>query len=313
MTTRVDRLWAWLAPLAAPDRRIEVVGGLTLVTVLLTAETTWVLQVGSAVLAAAAIVDRRLLRSAAFWFALLAVYVVGVVNLYDVIDNHEYLLGYWLLALGVSQAVAARGGAAPPPADEDGATAPATLAESARLLIGLAFLFATVWKAATPDYVSGNAFHTFLLFDPRFAGLGAAASDLTLLEGGSNLKVFQSLLDIGDRDVAVPVADAGGVARLAGLMTWWTLTIEGAVAVGFLAPPRSVVGRARHGLLLAFLFTTYVLAPVMGFGWTLVAMGLAQAPLDRHRLLLPAFAAAFVLVSVRSTAPVDRLFALVFD
>ena len=293
---RTAAFWNWLAPLATPERRIDVVGGLTLVVLFLTTEKTWVMQIGVVSLAAAAVVDRRLLRHAAYWFALLAVYVVGVRGVVLILDNHEFLLGYWLLALALSRL-------RPDPS--------ASLATSARLLIGLAFAFATLWKLATPDYTSGNAFHAMLLFDSRFAGLGSAASGLTFAQGVVNYKIFEALRAVGDGAVTVPVIDAPRIRLLALGMTWWTVAIEGLVAVCFLAPPRRWVGRARHVALLVFLGTTYVLAPVMGFGWLLIAMGVAQAPLQRHRLLLPAFAAAFVLVLVRSTAPMGRVFELV--
>lgn len=285
----------WLSPLTAPDQRIDVVGGVTLVTLLLTSEPTWVIQAGVVSLASAAVIDRRLLRSAAYWFAILALYVVGVSRVALLIDNHEWLLGYWVFALGISRV----------------GTAPlGSLATSARLLIGLAFAFATLWKVATPDYVSGNAFHSFLLFDTRFVGVGPALSDLTLSAVTENYRVFELVRATADSDVSFPVSDAIGVRRIALFMTWWTVAIEGIVAICFLTPPQGMLGQARHVVLLTFLFTTYVLAPVQGFGWLLIAMGLAEAPLDRHRWMLPAFALAFIVVIFRATAPVDRLLLL---
>ena len=294
---RFGAFWDWLSPLLTPARRIDVVGGVTLVALFLTTEETWVMQIGVVALGAAAVVDRRLLRHAAYWFAVLAVYVVGMRGVVLTIDNHEFLFGYWLLALGLSRL-------RPDPVG--------SLATSARLLIGFAFAFATLWKLATPDYMSGNMFHSILLFEPRFAGVGPAVSDLTVAEGFANYRLFEALLAIGDASVTVPVVDAPGVRTLALVMTWWTVAIEGLVAVCFLAPPRWLVGRARHLALLLFLATTYVLAPVMGFGWLLVAMGVAQAPLEKHRWLLPGFAVAFLIVLVRSTAPLARIFGLLF-
>lgn len=289
---RLRALWDGLAPLTAPERRIDVVGGVTLVILLLTTEATWALQIGTQVLCAAALVDRRLLRSAVYWFALLAVYVVGVSGVVTLIDNHEFLLGYWLLALGLSRLQT---------------DSTAGLATSARLLIGLSFAFAALWKGITPDYTGGTAFHAYLLFDPRFVGIVPAFTSLTSVEAAANYKTYETLVAIADGAVSVPVADVPGVRWIALGMTWWTLLIEAAVALVFLVPARSAMGRARHVVLLVFLFTTYALAPVKGYGWLLVAMGLAGAPLDRHRALLPAFALAFVLVTARSTAPVSRI------
>ena len=288
------RLRAWARPLLDPEHRVDVVGGLTLVLLLLTTQKTWGLQVALVPLAAAAVVDRRLVRRAGYWAAVLAVYAVGVAPSALEIDNHEWLLGYWLLALALSRL----------------RPDPAALATSARLLVGAAFAFAVLWKAAHPEYLRGDAFHGFLLFDPRFAGLGAAVSDLTLADGERTRLVAGALRAVGDAGLWADVPDGPGVGRLAAVMTAWTLGIEAVVAACHLAPSASWVGRARHGALLVFLFTTYVLAPVLGFGWLLVAMGMADAPLERRPALAAAFAAAFVLVLARATAPLPWLFSL---
>lgn len=294
VSSRLGRLWAWLAPLTTPAQRIDVVGGVTLVLLLLTTEETWILRVGIATFAVAAAVDRRLLRSAAYWLVLLAVYVFGVRGVVLLIDNHEFLLAYWLLALGLSRLL----------------EKPVTgLATSSRLLIGLAFAFATLWKLVSPEYMSGDMFHSLLLFDPRFVGIASAFGGLPLAHGLENYETFETVLAVGDGSVTTPVRDAPGVRTVALGMTVLTVAIEGLIAACFLAPPTSGLGRARHVALLFFLFTTYVLAPVIGFGWLLIALGLAQAPLDRHRWMLPAFGAAFVLVVVRGAAPIGRLLA----
>ena len=255
------------------------------------------MQIGVVSLAAAAVIDPRLMRHSAYWFAVLAVYVVGVANVILLIDNHEFLLGYWLLALAVSRLQ-------PDPN--------AGLATSAKWLTGLAFAFATLWKVTTPEYLDGDMFHSMLLFERRFAGVASMVSSLTFAEGLQNFQLNETLRSIGDGAVSVPVFDAPGIRATALVMTWWTVLIEGLVAVCFLAPVGSLVGRARHVALLVFLWTTYVLAPVMGFGWLLIAMAMAQAPLEKHRLFLPAYAAAFVLVLARATAPLGRIFEILF-
>lgn len=65
--------------------------------------------------------------------------------------------------------------------------------------------------------------------------------------------------------------------------TWGTLASECAIALAFLAP----LGRGvwlRHALLLGFCATTYAIAPVVSFGWLLLAMGVAQCPPEARRL-----------------------------
>ena len=78
-------------------------------------------------------------------------------------------------------------------------------------------------------------------------------------------------------------------------MTWWTVFLEGAVAVAFLWPLERGVSRGRDALLLLFCVTTYAVAPVEGFGWLLIAMGVAQCAPERRRTRL-LYLAVFALV-----------------
>jgi hypothetical protein len=70
---------------------------------------------------------------------------------------------------------------------------------------------------------------------------------------------------------------------LALVVTWWTVLIEGALAVVFVAPTRTRLSRWRDVALLHFAWTTDMAAPVKTFGWTLSILGLAQC--DRNARL----------------------------
>jgi hypothetical protein len=61
-------------------------------------------------------------------------------------------------------------------------------------------------------------------------------------------------------------------------MTWWTIFIEGLIAVVCLWPGDRLVAIIRTTVVLVFAATTYLLAPVLGFGWMVVLMGFAQCP-----------------------------------
>jgi len=65
--------------------------------------------------------------------------------------------------------------------------------------------------------------------------------------------------------------------------TWLTLALEAAVALTF-ALPLGRLGWLRHVALLSFCTTTYAIAPVVGFGWLLLAMGVSQCELGARRL-----------------------------
>jgi hypothetical protein len=89
-------------------------------------------------------------------------------------------------------------------------------------------------------------------------------------------------------------------------MTWWTVAIEGFLALAFLWPRDRGLSRLRDAALLVFCATTYAAATVEGFGWLLIAMGVAQCPPERPRtrgLYLAAFALILFYREVPWTEP----------
>jgi hypothetical protein len=80
------------------------------------------------------------------------------------------------------------------------------------------------------------------------------------------------------------------------------LILEICVALTSLVPGGRRTRRLKHGSLLAFCFGTYAFAPVAGFGWLLLIMGLAQCDYDQ-RALRGLYVAAFLLVLVYSEVP----------
>jgi hypothetical protein len=71
--------------------------------------------------------------------------------------------------------------------------------------------------------------------------------------------------------------------------------VEGAVAITFLWPFGRMISQWRNAALLLFCATTYAVAPVEGFGWLLIAMGITQCdPAWRKTLFL--YLAVFLLI-----------------
>jgi hypothetical protein len=112
-----------------------------------------------------------------------------------------------------------------------------------------------------------------------------------------------ALSDMATPDATTEVlrlAGSGRIDVMATVLTWWTLAIEAAVAVTFLAPWHRLA-RHRDVALVTFVATTYAVAPVVGFGWVLVCLGLAQHDAERSKIRL-AYLVAFLLVQAY-TAP----------
>jgi len=232
-------------------------------------------------LAALGLLAPSAVRSAALWAALAALAALRVVLDWPMPDNHAYLLAYWCLAAAIASSVADRAGA---------------LAWNGRALVGLTFLFATLWKVAlSPDFLDDRFFRVTLVDDGRM-------EDFTRLAAGLDEDAFWNLRELVREHadgVFVPwdvmPEQPPRFRALAAAMTGSTVAIEGALAAAFLLPLPERLLLVRHALLLVFCATTYALAPVAGFGWLLLSMGVAQTAPAWGRLRL-AYLAVFALV-----------------
>ena len=189
------------------------------------------------------------------------------------LDNHHFLKLYWLLALLLT-------GMASDPV--------AALRRTARWMIGLVFVFATVWKLLVPDFVDGSLLTYLLATDGNMDGMLVAVGwheedrtienrrEIVQLRHDPTVPLETTELDVPSRSVAV--APALAIA---------TLLLEGAVALAYLLPLRGRWERLQEVSLFAFLLATYGLLPVFGFGGLLAAMGLAASGLrDRPAILV---------------------------
>src|SRR5262245_57752053 len=252
---------------------------LTLLALLLRPVGSGAVRPALLLLAGAGLVLPDALQRPALWLALAAVTAWRVIADWPLADNHAYLLCYWCLAAGLALL-------APDPRR--------ALAWNGRVLIGLAFALATFWKVASPDYLDGRFFRVTLIEDARLAAFAihVGGLDPALL---TERRAYLALHADGHTlDVPDPPPEPARFRALARASTLGTLALEAAVALAFLAP----LGRhgwLRHGLLLAFCATTYAIAPVVGFGWLLLAMGVSQCDRDARRTRL-AYVAVFALL-----------------
>ncbi len=260
---------------------------LTLLDLLLVPIGDWNVRAAVLLLAGAGLIHGGILRSPWTWFAIALASGWRVFADWPLADNHAYLLAYW--CLGVALAL----GGSMPGLD---------LARTARLLIGLSFSFAVLWKGLlSVDYVDESFFRSLLLTDYRFEEPAIAFGGMTpssLEEGWSLIEENRHAED----KPAPATVETPALRSLARFATWSTLLMEAAVALSFLLPRRSVWGRLRDPALLVFCATTYAIAPVPGFGWLLLAMGLAQCPEDARRTRW-LYLACFALVLLHDQVP----------
>lgn len=257
----------------------------TLVTLVLTGYGAWPLHLPLTALAVVALLLPRLSRMPILWFACGSLLGLHLIAEWPRPDNHIYLLAYWCFALSFSLWSAEPGRRA---------------AASARWLIGLAFALALVWKVVlSPDFLNGTFFHVMFVSDPRFIDIGIWLGGLD--EGAwQSGREISSALASGQAVVDLPSSDR--LVMWARVFTAWTIAIEAWIAIAFLAPQGSRPGRSGSAALALFVVTTYALVTVEGFGWTLVAMAMAQIP-EAHQGSRRAAVALYIAVLVYHLAP----------
>lgn len=272
---------AW-AELAQSDI-LTICARLTLIYLLLLRHGSWDAYAIVVAIAAPALLNRRLACNRYVWGAIAILTVARVVTHWMAIENHIYLATYWCLALAICLWLP---------------DSMRVLSRNARLLVGLPFVFAMLWKGVlSSDFVDGTFFRVTLLADGRFRSLADLLAGLTGDAAHRNLLAIQQMTGAHVAPVGLMLEEPDGARILAAIMTYCTLIVESAVAICFLAPMGTLFSRWRHVVLITFCATTYLIAPVTGFGWLLVIMGLAQTSVEQWRLRL-AYFATFAVIAI---------------
>jgi hypothetical protein len=278
---------------------LEALPLLTVVLLLTAMPPQWYLAGPLVAIFALGVVYRSWLAAPPYWYVVATLLGTTIYLNWEASDNHRYLFVYWCLALCCAFSL---------PREQQSAA----IAQSSRWLIGLCMLLACVWKLATPEYVNGTFFQFELLVDERLAAV------TTLMTGLSNEmltdnRLLRDLLRSGHVETAavesVRLSGQEATTWLAYATTWWTVGIEGLLAIAFLWPDGRRAATTRNGLLLLFAATTYFIAPVRGFGWMLMLLGLGQCD-ERDRGFRPLFLAAIVLIQLYTlpiAAVIERL------
>lgn len=256
---RPSSRWLTLDPLV-------VLPPLTLLHLLVHAPQAWYLGLVLVPLFALGLTFRRWLTTPPFWYVTAMLLGTTIYFNWESSDNHKYMFVYWCLTLCTTFSL-------PRSQWSEG------LARTSRLLLALCMILATAWKLAMPEYVDSRFFTFELLTDDRFANFTHWTTGVptATLELNRDLRSFIT----SNAAAWTPTVQLGGAAQVAPLalfLTWWTVLIEGLIGLLFLLPAGKWTNRVRNSLLILFAATTYSVAPVRGFGWMLMLLGLAQSP-----------------------------------
>jgi hypothetical protein len=277
---------------AVDGQTLETTLRLTAIILLLRPMGPWFVRPVMLAAAALVLISPRALHTPAVWLGVALAVAFRIADDWPLADNHIYLLAYWTFAIALSLRVSgiAR-----------------SLASTSRWLVGLAFLFAVVWKAAlSPDFLDGRFFRVTLLTDPRFGEAAMLMGGLSAEQLESN-RVALDPLPHGAQLLTPPtVVEPPRLRAFATASTWGILCLEAAVALLMLLPATRIIAGLRHTVLLAFCCVTYAFAPVAGFGWLLLVMGFAQLE-PRQKWLGRTYVAVFLGLLFYEEVPWGRL------
>jgi hypothetical protein len=266
---------SWIRPITNINHW-DILLRLTLIEIILRPAGPWTVRPFILLLACAGIIFSSLLRSPLLWLLLFALIGTRIILDWPTPDNHIYLLAYWCLLLFFSLR-------SPLP--------DFTLKSGSKYLIAFAFALAVLWKSMlSPDYIDGRFFRVTLLTDERFAATSMLIGGLTKQELRENREYLVPLPEGAELVEPLQLIEPPRLRAFAFAATWGALFLESLVAILFLLPGARRFERPRHVALLLFCLATYPFAPVAGFGWLLLVMGLAQCNPDQK-----AFKALYII------------------
>jgi hypothetical protein len=230
---------------------------LTLVLLVLHAGTSASLDAALRILCLFMLVFPEAIYQRSLWLALVAALAIGTLDSWYLVDNHQYLILYWVAACALNLNHRRH------------------LSTNARVLIAVAFSFAVAWKIIAGQYFDGGFFYMTAIIDPRLQNVAGVVTAI----GTDQLKVTADALRYfvphGEVGSSINILQDSRLTIAALFMSYAGIGVEAAVATAHWLPGLSAA-RWRHAILIGFVSMTYFLLPVTGFGFVLAVMGFAQ-------------------------------------
>jgi len=279
LLARANSIGNRIAEFLLTGSTLETARLMTLLMLLLHGPKDWYVRTPLILLSIAGILVRAARSSPALWFAIAMFVLAHDIVGWEGVDNHKWLMGWWCVALGMT------------------ALAPEkfelkVIKINARLLLGLCFAFATVWKLLSADYLDSTFFKFELLTDSRFSDtahyVGGAETEDLKENRKSRKDLHKSYRKDAEPVESITLSSGPRVDLLATAITWWTIGIESSIALFCLWPGNRRIAIIRTMVILVFASTTYLVAPVLGFGWMVIVMGFAQCP-EQYKKLRASF------------------------
>ncbi len=231
---------------------------------------------------------RPLLSSSLAWFAVAALASVIVAKHWHPVANHKFLTTYWLWALAFCHWA------------NDANNKKQILTFNARFLVMFTMLGACLQKLLSSTYMDGSFFEMALLTESYFQFLLVIAGvdpHLPALTNQTIGAIQNPANQLTAQSVVLPV----GVlySGLAMAVTIWNLAIQFVLELlGFFNQRKAKI--AFHLLMLAFIHSTYIAAPFIGFGWLICILCYIFSAPTFPRLSLAYLASMLALVVYES-------------
>lgn len=247
----------------ATTHPLDIIPLLVLFILLFHGYNIWFAQMATMFLAMTALLYRELLRDPRYWFVFICITSLSILTHWHPIDNHKFLLCYITIMLFCAFSAAPENQLK-------------IIAGNARFLIILLMGMSVFWKLYSIDpYLDGAFFeYTFIAdkrFEPFLAFFGIDSHQLA-----GNHKAIGDLQQayLGQDIDTIQVYSPSLLKNLAWLTGWWVVIIELVIVALFLFRT-PLMDKLGHWTMFLFIITTYLPAPVYGFGWTLSVLGYA--------------------------------------
>src|SRR5690606_4604248 len=139
---------------------------------------------------------------------------------------------------------------------------------------------AVIGKFLAPEFLNGSFFEFTNTADPRFFGFTSFMADIDMQSLLNNETNINRLTSGNNPNYSFPLNGVENLTNLGMVISYWTIFIEGMIAISFLIPNKFLLSKYRNVFLIAFIITTYPIATVAGFASILACMGFMQSIKD---------------------------------
>lgn len=152
---------------------------------------------------------------------------------FEISANHFYLIAYWSLACALALGTHNQ--------NKD-----TILRQNARMLLGLSFCFAALWKIMAGEYINGSFFHySFLTRFIDSDSVPLITWILSPVELAENIRLKQVLQHLPVNNGSVALTTSNSIRYFSHLLSLWTLLIEAVIGVAFLFNQPKFIARKR--------------------------------------------------------------------